>query len=808
MPKFIHIMQCLHKRLCVILVISLFLFSHLSISAKRILFYDNLTRQPIDFVWFSAMLGSTYATSAHSDKEGSIELNFNPKSTLTDIRIQRTGYGVTTIHNSTLESLPDTIFMHQNMALNEVTIETGTKLYSQDGAKMIYHVANDSSMQNATGYEALKRIPALEVGGWNVSAINGKKLTFLLNGARDLSLRYSTMECLFKIQAKRLKQIEVTDDSLSSEVKVNIVAKNGILAFSGDASIGVDDYCRSITVIPAWRTGRLNFWSNVGFIDMRPHTTTTDDQQTWADSGEISQTTRRTVNYGESYKALRIEPKIEYAINENASFIASYRHFRYLNGSNNESTYEGEMLNADNDTIASYSAHYNNKSYKNYENDVILKYLHELGREGSDGNFSLTYDFYNRESRNSIIQTYDKALVPSAKENKDIASQFFNFNDSTKYKYARHSLRASLNRKIGFRHSIYGAVSMQHTSTSYASDRFDTFVDNETGSREYDFYFSQSKQYLEANLTYSYFSRKMSLTAGGKLAYQHNKLNYSNAARLNRSHVNFLPYVNISAPLMGNAIKTSLTYDITRFSPGFASLNPHVYNNTPGRITYGNMHLNPELDHNASLSAGFSIGKYNTRLTLSGSASNNMLEQYRFLNDNLLHVTYGNVGKKRGAKLTANASGELTGDIYANISGSIGYNDLRSTNMPDIHNYGFFGSIRGNMSVSLPYETSLQLEASYGTSAPLLQGSVNGHHRYGISLSKSIGVFDISAYANNIFYTHQNSKSNLRTSNFAECVNTRSYVASFGISIYFVFAGRAYHRRFDRMESLYLDASK
>lgn len=74
------------------------------------------------------MLGSTYATSAHSDKEGSIELNFNPKSTLTDIRIQRTGYGVTTIHNSTLESLPDTIFMHQNMALNEVTIETGTKL--------------------------------------------------------------------------------------------------------------------------------------------------------------------------------------------------------------------------------------------------------------------------------------------------------------------------------------------------------------------------------------------------------------------------------------------------------------------------------------------------------------------------------------------------------------------------------------------------------------------------------------------------------------------------------------------------------
>lgn len=791
-----------------ILVISLFLFSHLSISAKRILFYDNITKQPIDFVWFSAMLGSTYATSAHSDKEGSIELNFNPKITLTDIRIQRTGYGVTTIRTSTLESLPDTIFMHQNMALNEVTIETGAKLYSRDGAKMIYHVANDSSIQNATGYQALKRIPTLDFSSWNASALNGKKLTYTMNGARDVSLRDRPSDFLTRIEAKRLKQIEVTDDSLSSEVKVNIVAKNGILAFSGDASIDVSDYSRSITVVPAWRTGRLNFWSNVGFIDMHPHTTTTDDQQTWADSGDISQTTRRSVNYGKSYKALRIEPKIEYAINENASFIASYRHFRYLNGSNDESTYEGEMLNADNDTITSYSAHHNNNNYKSYENDVILKYLHELGREGSSGNFSMTYNFYNQESRSSIVQTYDKARVPSANENRNIASQFFNFNDSTKYKYARHSLQAALNRRIGFRHSIYGAVSMQHTSKSYASDRFDTFVDNEMGSREYDFYYSQSKQYMEANLMYSYFSNKMSLTTGGKLAYQHNKLNYSNAARLNKSHVNLLPYVNISAPMMGNAIKTSLTYDITRFSPGFMSLNPHVYNNIPGRIIYGNMHLTPELDHNASLSAGFNIGKYRSRLTLSGSASNNMLESYRFLKDNLLHITYGNVGKKRGAKLSANTSGELTGNIYVNLSGNIGYDDLRSNAMPDIHNYGFSGSIRGVMSASLPYEILLQLDASYSSSAPLLQGSVNGYHKYGISLSKSIGAFDIDAYANNMFFTHRNRKSHLNTSNFAECVNTRSYVASFGISIYFVFAGRAYHRRFDRVESLYLDASK
>lgn len=185
-----------------------------------------------------------------------------------------------------------------------------------------------------------------------------------------------------------------------------------------------------------------------------------------------------------------------------------------------------------------------------------------------------------------------------------------------------------------------------------------------------------------------------------------------------------------------NRVSLELNYSMGILRPNISSLDPYIDRTVPIQLTYGNAQLKPEQTHGVSFTANLNMRRYTMRWTLSHLYTNDILLEYRFLRDNILHITKDNIGKKHALVLDGYFSSRLSRKCYLRLVPSLSYFSYKAPRI-NAANDGLFFRMRGLWEQELPFGLYLELEGRYNTRYIMLQGKGSTSYSYNLSLSRS-----------------------------------------------------------------------
>lgn len=231
-----------------------------------------------------------------------------------------------------------------------------------------------------------------------------------------------------------------------------------------------------------------------------------------------------------------------------------------------------------------------------------------------------------------------------------------------------------------------------------------------------------------------------SWTAKGGLRYEQTWQNVEyklgNGDNFTKQYGNLVPSASISHSMgMGSSI--GLTYNMRISRPGITYLNPYVDRSQPTSLSYGNTDLSAEKTHNISLVYSSYSQGFMWNATLKQTFCNDGIEQYSFIEDNIMHRTYDNIVKRQVTSLSLYASALLAKNTRLIFNGTGSYTDLSSTQL-NRNNSGFSGNAMLSLQQTLPSNWSLTATAITNSSRITLQGSAAGMNMGMISLSKTM----------------------------------------------------------------------
>lgn len=304
---------------------------------------------------------------------------------------------------------------------------------------------------------------------------------------------------------------------------------------------------------------------------------------------------------------------------------------------------------------------------------------------------------------------------------------------------------------------------------------------DESKSTTYDY----NQDVLAAYLSYRLKWKDLSARAGVRYEHTFQKMKYHREDRPS-FRVDFddlVPSVLLAYKL-SNTSNIRLSYDMRISRPGIWFLNPYVNRDDPGYLRYGNPDLDTEKSHSFNLNYSYSTQNLYLNLSTYYSFVNNSIEEYSFLQNDTLHSTYDNIGKRVNTGLSFYLNWNLTKTTRFYANSSLTYSDYRSETM-DLRNHGFRFNGSGGVQQTLPYEIRLSVNGGGSTRGVSLQGRGNGYYYYGASLSREFmnKRLNISLRARNFLHPRQSYSSYEETADFYNFEHTRSYRMSYGINI-------------------------
>ncbi len=778
-----------------ILCLALCKFS--AVAKKRVLFLDKISNSPVEYVHVTGVVfadGTLRGISTFSDSTGIVVLNYGPEPEVR-LSISRVGFSPKAILDTTIGEIPDTIFLHQSTQIYAASVYAD--VYRRENGKIIYNVEADTAVQKGNGLDAIGRTPTLFIDGWNILSEKGS-VSFLLNGARDYTINMESSDFLREFSAKNIKRIEVSETKLyggQKGVEVNVVAKNRLIGFMGWTNTEISDNKISNSTTLQGRTGRTTFILNAGvFRNYRSHTVANSGDLDISSDAPMSRFVRTGKSWDAKLKGFRIEPYIIHNVDSKskAEFYYKGLFFDYGNYQSNSSTI-GEIFNAYDVSIARYAVSSATKYNRNNDHDLYVRYRRELGPKGAYGQFNLSYNMYRMNDGNSTAQHYTGVQLGNQAVSSSIHPLLFDYTDSYRHRKTDHILQADFNYRLGANRHMWATLTFERNSYKIDVRRTDIFLYPESllsAQVNDDYLFRRLKSHLNTFLRYRHMFRPFNVSVGGNLSYRHNRLAYNSTLyadnRIKSSEFKIMPFFDISVPKLK---QSTFSYYASQYAPSFEALNPHINNLTPGFLSYGNIDLKPESQHNLSLSSRFSFHSANLTVRLSETFTSNLLGAQRLVKDGLLHTTYGNIGKRNATSLFASANRSWR-NFYLNVNGTVEYSDVRSPMLG--RSAGFWGKLRGNLSYDLPLDISLYVEGSYATPMKLLCGKSNGYFTYNLSLSRYLdgrGKWEITFDASNFISTHRNRHTDKWGVGYRLNGLTRIYQAAYSVSVSFRFNG-------------------
>lgn len=510
----------------------------------------------------------------------------------------------------------------QKTTLQEVTVNSKTKLIENKIDKIVFNAERDVSSQGGVATDVLKKVPQVSVDAdGNVQLSGSSGIRFLINGKPSSAFGSNIADVLQSIPASQIKSIEViTNPGAKYDAQglggiINIILKkNNTRGYNGNVSLTGGTRMQNGSL--NFNARRDNFGVNAFISGNKrlPSNSSYDNLRETIDSNVIS-TLRQVSRSRFEREGGQTGAGFDWTFKKHNNFTGnfSYNYFHF-NGSGNTN----QLLQPDKNSllpaIFTLAGSSNEFVYKGL--DASLNYKRTFEKEDQELEISLNTSHGNditRGSNNQRLQPQDSLYYGTNSDNDAGVNQTQAAIDYTQ------PLKENI--KLGFgAKASFDNVESNSDVLSY-----------QPGSKQYmpDAYLSNGLNYRQkvyagyAELSFP-AGKLFDAKIGGRYERTEIKAYYSNAGDVNIPGYNtFVPSIFLSKKLgEKHTLKLSVSRRINR--PEYDDLNPFVNTNDPKNLVTGNPYLKPELGYRYELSYVRDLGK-------SGSLSINLFHR---INDN------------------------------------------------------------------------------------------------------------------------------------------------------------------------------
>lgn len=623
--------------------------------------------------------------------------------------------------------------------LEEVVVTAKKKLVESDGATLSYNVEEDPDSKSSTVIEMLRKVPMVSVDAEDNIRVKGEQnFKIYINGKEDPMLSGDPKTVLKSMPATSIKKIEVITEP---GAKYEADGTGGILNIITDKKNALEGYLLNINA--SMRRDGMNAGlygrTKIGNVTMSANGSMSNSLGLTLDE-EASVTQNY---YGDNPKTL-VRKTDNYKVDNKyyqGSFNMSWEadtmnlmtvSFYYGNSEGTQNFQEHDYMTDNLTGIRIYSMN-QNTHYKwgGTWLGTELSYQHTFGRE--DHHIVGSYIF-NHGTRNND-QDFERYNV----ENYPFPYTPIFQTNQTGY-YNKHSLQIDYSNTFGKKHTLEaGFKGIIYPSDSHNYNLEGNDLSSLIVSSDDDIRLKQTQNIMAAYTSYTAKFGKFGYRAGVRYEYTHYGVSYPDGKGdgFNTNLNDFVPNAALHFSFRQNTLRAAYQMRISR--PSIYNLNPYRETGDIGTVSYGNPDLKSERLNQVTISWSNYGGPVGGQLQLGYGHVGNAINNYMFLKDGMMNVTYLNLGKKESFGLDGNLQWRMTNVMNFGLSGNVSYNKWQCDDERLKINTGkWSGNASGNWDWSMPRDFRMTAYGGWGCHAAMQQSNTMNWYYYGLSLGKSL----------------------------------------------------------------------
>lgn len=771
-----------------LIVIFLSIFQFLSMEAQELntCIVDSKDKTPISSATLVILdsLNNIIATGM-TNEQGKCMIKGMKKKDFYSIQISCIGYSTKCI---SFYDVKDTICLDAtHTELDGIVINAKQPSFVKLSPGMFsYEIEKDPDAFKKSTFDVMYKIPLLVVSkNSGISAEGAKNIIYELNGMRDPIFYGDITKVLQALRASSLKRIEVkTQPGIQygqNTIVVNFVTKGHLEGILGSITTKVTD--RNWNNSLFYLTKNKNFTISLTYQNIwdYEHSRTQDIGEIRDESQQYHLSNKTVCSDGFKSDGHSMEMSTSYEAS-NTTLLNFYGRI-ILNSLSNphENTQENVTVNQKNGALSYAYTRYNHRLFKNTEYDATVSMEHSFVRNLIlDGKMYVGYNFYNRPYRQITTSRYEH--IDSLYLSKEMQNEFYNYIETEKLTAPVHTFEANIWHNIGLNHRVTfgGKYVMRPQSTDRFLQRYQLSPNVSYPKDSISSFYNHNQQVAIIYGSYGYSAKKLKFDVGVRYEYQKDKLTHSgNMETFKKSFSNVLPSVEFACQPKDNW-SMEVSYAMTVERPNIAVLDPYIDQTIPLQLSYGNKDLKPENSNIFSFTINHKIKRYTLITALSHTLTDKIILNYQYLDNQILHNTTGNLGKKNTTRLYQSLSGRVFARMYARFMHSLSYTDYNASAI-DSHQYGWAYFVKGFVEYELPRDYYVNMEGSYQTKSILLQGRGYESFYYSLSFSKYClnNQLRLTLSADNFFHAHKINHVSKFTNNCSLITNTKNYQALF-----------------------------
>ncbi len=681
-----------------------------------------------------------------------------------------------------------TVLMNDSQLLDEVVVTSIVPLVKVDLDKITYNMEEDPESKTNNVLEMLKKVPMVTVDGEeNIQLKGSSNFKIYMNGKPSNLISSNPKDVLRSMPANTIKNIEVITDpgarydaeGVSGILNIITVDNSQMGGYTVSLNAGVNTF--------GGFNGGTYFSVKYGKIGLIGNFNYYNQRQPESESSSL----RETYN------------------NNDHKYL-------YRNGSNKQTadgihgsaelSYEIDTLNLLNLTFSRYGgdADIKSKGYVemlNAQQETAFKYDQSTRMKYGYGSTGIGLDY-----QRTFSNVKDRLLTASYRFDtspNDMDSQTDILNPFGGNEYIQlptkqftdgstdeHTVQLDFTTPIGDIHTIEAGVKYIRRINESNSGK-SLFIDNQWVDTPSDAdEFEHVQDIVAAYGGYSLHKGKWGLKAGARFegTWLNAEFARNNDMNFKSNYTNVVPSVTATYQVKPmQSIRAGYNMRISR--PGIWYLNPYINTTDSTNISFGNPELDAAKYHSFNLNYSYFNPKLNMNVNLSYRFSDNSVQSYSWLDNDILYTSYYNIGETKGLNLSVylNWRPHPKFNIYANMSGE--YSNIKSNADHTIGNSGFSAFMFGGAQYTMPWDLILSANGFYMRSSINLQGTNPSFYNYGLSLSKSLldKRLNIRVYARNPFTSSFDYTSKQSTPAFHLESTNQMKQRQFGISASFRF---------------------
>ena len=679
--------------------------------------------------------------------------------------------------------------------LNTVSITETRPLYSVDGEKDMYNVAEDASIQTGNASDALQNAPGIEVDVEGNVTLNGKSVTVWIND-RPSHLEGEALKQYIKmLPANSIDRIEVMKNPSAKygggEPVVNIVTnqrmlKNSFVSFGANGS--------SRPSISPWASyvysnEKFNISAYISFNGGKYPSNNTSSGQLFNEDSLLSRTYSSHSHSDSRHRNIwaNINASYEFdSMNRISGWFGTYPSWSDYDASSEMD--RTEYI----DNPGDYSNHGTTSTHSNhYGGFGGIDYTHKFNNDGHELSIDYNGHFYGDASNSSSSLIYPRQPQMSFSDNS--LSRHFNGSSSLGIDY---SLPYSKQGEI----EMGVSLDLSHGLTNNSRDT----LDNTLGTYRRDLLRSDTSHTpgngISTYLTWRRQWGNFTLKLGGRLSSSFSTERHQSNTQYDTAVANWTFSPSIHASYRTESMHNiSLSYRINTIKPNAGSLCRYPYFGIES-FTTGNPLLQPQYEHNATLSWSKYFTKFGS-VSVDASYQAN-INEYNTITDARYVQYFGRVvnysmpyNNADGRRFDLTASCMYRPSAYLNLRLNIGLTDdwysiLPRQGQPPIEDEMLSFSIRGKLWTKLWKKVELFVSGRYSTPSHSWSKLEIEHARKSIDLGMSADFFDrkLSLYLNASDIFNWNAWSSTTINPYNSSTSTSKYTSryiTFGAALRF-----------------------